>query len=94
VVGEPRALKNDVIGIDGIVVLLDGQVDSVLGSLYSDNLLRTLNYSLLVLRPSDLEDRNTVRNRLNESLNAIADGDYDAMFSRVAAERSQLVLQR
>jgi hypothetical protein len=90
VVGEPRALKNDVIGTDGVVVLLDGQVDSILGSLCSDNLIKTLNYSLLALRPSDLEDRNTVRNRLNESLNAIADGDYDAMFSRVAAERSQL----
>ncbi len=88
--GTSRETRVDVVGADGVVLLFQGKLTSVLESLEpSENLFDSYNYSLVTLRPSDLDDRERVRGKLVGALTSVVSGDLDPVFRRAAENLSR-----
>lgn len=78
-------IRSDVVGADGVVLLIHGKIASVFESLEPEqNLFDSYNYSLVALRPSDLDDREKVRQKLSDALKAVVSGDFDPIFRKAA----------
>lgn len=81
-----RKIRSDVVGTDGVVLLMHGKIASVFESLEPEqNLFDSYNYSLVALRPSDLDDREKVRQKLMGALKAVVSGEFDPVFRKAAA---------
>ncbi|MHC5537882.1 S8/S53 family peptidase, partial [Singulisphaera rosea] len=80
-----RKIRSDIVGTDGVVLLLHGKIASVFDSLEPEqNLFDSYNYSLVALRPSDLDDREKVREKLVGALKAVVSGEFDPVFRKAA----------
>ncbi len=77
--------KTDVIAPDDVVVLLDGSVTNAMQAMHTSQRIHLLNFRLLSLRPSELDDSSRVTDKISRAISEIQSGGYDAMFTRAAA---------
>ncbi len=81
---EPKSLQSDILAPDDVVVLLDGTPKVVADSIRNDDSLKTLNYRLFSVKPTELNDNAKVREIIQHNLTSIESGKFDSMFSQAA----------
>lgn len=83
-VQDPKLLQCDILAPDDVVVLLDGTPKTVADSIANTDSLKTLNYRLFSIKPTELDDSSKVRQIMQDNLKLIESGAFDSMFSQAA----------
>lgn len=81
---DPKPLQCDILAPDDVVILLDGTPKAVVDSIHNSDSLKTLNYRLFSIKPSELDDAVKVRQIILNSVTSIEAGLFDSMFAQAA----------